>query len=612
MSPRRSSRARSSAIPQAPSQAGSSNSSTYAKNTRTAQRSESIEDSATLDGDASTEPMAPRRSRRNGAEDSRDPSQIAKQEPGLESMQDPLEDDPEEVTRCICGSSEYPGPTPSVVAAGKTSSVDPFNKDIGDFFVQCDKCLVWQHGGCMGFHDEANLPEEYYCELCKPKLHKIEITTHGKRSHYLPNQQPQPQPQPEKPQSSRSSSLSSGDPSKKESKNAMSESTRRRATMNSRGAYDEDEALRRAIEESNRELGVGTLGKRAREDGDESKPAMKRQRTGSVSSESRHSASPPATDDGSTKAGVRSKQSLRGLAAKNSKEREARDKAKEQQAAARAEAASKRNARSERRRGEGRSQIEADKLGALVLTTDIDSPPPSPSVSPSKALGAALQRRKDKAETPPASSRPAPKPKNSRNRGGRRVGRNQYTRDRDFNGMLDSGTPMGDMSEHNGNANGRNSPGHYNINGESGRSSKAKTHPARTSLNEMKRRVAAILEFVGQMQTQSSRHLAANKGGGRAGGGADQSGSGSSSEKGTPAAAAATAAAGVASLVKAVQAATEDVAEAEALDEDGDAAKGKLRFRDDGEFRDMGSTEMMEALTRELIAWQKVFGVYSK
>ena len=39
--------------------------------------------------------------------------------------------------------------------------------------------------------------------------------------------------------------------------------------MNSRGAYDEDEALRRAIEESNRELGVGTLGKRAREDGDE-------------------------------------------------------------------------------------------------------------------------------------------------------------------------------------------------------------------------------------------------------------------------------------------------------------------------------------------------------
>jgi hypothetical protein len=31
----------------------------------------------------------------------------------------------------------------------------------------------------MGFHDEANLPEEYYCELCKPKLHKIQKTPDG-------------------------------------------------------------------------------------------------------------------------------------------------------------------------------------------------------------------------------------------------------------------------------------------------------------------------------------------------------------------------------------------------------------------------------------------------
>lgn len=54
-----------------------------------------------------------------------------------------------------------------------------FTKETGDFFVQCDKCLVWQHGGCMGFHDEANLPEEYYCELCKPKLHKIQKTPEG-------------------------------------------------------------------------------------------------------------------------------------------------------------------------------------------------------------------------------------------------------------------------------------------------------------------------------------------------------------------------------------------------------------------------------------------------
>ena len=42
--------------------------------------------------------------------------------------------------------------------------------------------------------------------------------------------------------------------------------TKRRATMNSRGAYDEDEMLRQAIEESKAD---NTLGKRGRDDNDE-------------------------------------------------------------------------------------------------------------------------------------------------------------------------------------------------------------------------------------------------------------------------------------------------------------------------------------------------------
>lgn len=64
---------------------------------------------------------------------------------------------------------------------------------------------------------------------------------------------------------SRDSSLSSSGQRKKDPKNRQ-EPTKRRATMNSRVAYDEDELIRRAIEES-REM--GTLGKRTREDGDE-------------------------------------------------------------------------------------------------------------------------------------------------------------------------------------------------------------------------------------------------------------------------------------------------------------------------------------------------------
>jgi hypothetical protein len=82
------------------------------------------------------------------------------------------------------------------------------------------------------------------------------VINRTKSSHYLPVLQAV---------SSRSSSLSSNEQRKKEGKGRQ-EPTKRRATMNSRVAYDDDELLRRAIEES-REM--GTLGKRSRDDADE-------------------------------------------------------------------------------------------------------------------------------------------------------------------------------------------------------------------------------------------------------------------------------------------------------------------------------------------------------
>jgi hypothetical protein len=236
---------------------------------------------------------------------------------------------------------------------------------------------------------------------------------------------------------------------------------------------------------------------------------------------------------------------------------------------------------------------------------DLDSPPPSPSVSPSKHA----QRGKDANDNHAGNAgKSTAKSKNARNaRTGRRLGRNQYTRDRDLaNG--DGDTPMRDVGhDANGSGNGRGSPHHNGINGESGRSSKAKTHPARTSLNEMKRRVAAILEFVGQMQTQSSRQSNSGK--------ETKSGSGSNSEKSTPV----TGALGVVGLMKAVQAASDHVAGEVDGDDSSDATAngnglvvGKLKLRDEGEFRAMGSTEMMESLTRELMDWQQVYGVYQR
>ena len=143
--------------------------------------------------------------------------------------------------------------------------------------------------------------------------------------------------------------------------------------MNSRAAYDEDEVLRKVLEESKHEGGTtsenGNRKKRSRDDSEEcvppatpsvagssadklchrTKPEIKRQRTGSRSP----SNSPVLeSEDDSTKASA-PKQKPRGAAAKSQREKEQRDKERETQ---RNEAANRRKGRAERRKGDGRLQ----------------------------------------------------------------------------------------------------------------------------------------------------------------------------------------------------------------------------------------------------------------
>lgn len=66
----------------------------------------------------------------------------------------PSDEDEEEeaIIRCICGVQDDEG---------------------GRVMICCDRCTAWQHNDCMGLtEDENELPEEYYCELCKPENHK--------------------------------------------------------------------------------------------------------------------------------------------------------------------------------------------------------------------------------------------------------------------------------------------------------------------------------------------------------------------------------------------------------------------------------------------------------
>lgn len=75
--------------------------------------------------------------------------------------QNVAQDDSEDVTRCLCGGSLY--------------------TDDGDdpMYIQCDTCLVWQHGGCVGIYDDSQAPETYFCELCRPDLHRLSVRSNG-------------------------------------------------------------------------------------------------------------------------------------------------------------------------------------------------------------------------------------------------------------------------------------------------------------------------------------------------------------------------------------------------------------------------------------------------
>ena len=153
--------------------------------------------------------------------------------------------------------------------------------------------------------------------------------------------------------------------------------------------------------------------------------------------------------------------------------------------------------------------------------------------------------------------------------------RSQLTRDNLHNG---DDSPLREASRDD---HGSPSTNNGFMNGESGRPSRPKyLNPNRTSLNEMKRRVAGIIEFVSRLQTEHS-------------------GSASSDSSGTPN--------GTASngdrlhhgntLAKGVEA--------------GLAAKRNGGV-DSRTFREMNSKDMMEELMRGAFNWQSSYGKYGE
>ena len=190
MSPRRSSRARTTQSASAPMHTNSSTSSissgraersTRSHNKASSPHASKLPRSLSLDDpDEHTKP--PLRRTRSGHEDIKENAVSKRQE------QDDKEVEEEDVTRCICGHSEYQGLPNSTSDALKqaakdngdvSASSETVPEDAGGLFIQCDTCKVWQHNCCVGILNEGMTPEEYFCELCRKDLHRLMTASNG-------------------------------------------------------------------------------------------------------------------------------------------------------------------------------------------------------------------------------------------------------------------------------------------------------------------------------------------------------------------------------------------------------------------------------------------------
>ncbi|KAK5113010.1 hypothetical protein LTR85_011032 [Meristemomyces frigidus] len=387
--------------------------------------------------------------------------------------------DEEEITRCICGQQEYPGPPLSEAF----SSADVQGDDAGGLFIQCDGCSVWQHGGCVGIVEESQSPDKYYCEECRPKLHDQHTDTRGPRAAAVQaekainnkNSQKYSIYNPVQSKTARKGSVSKHDDSaKKERETTASRACadpttgRRRGTMRSKEHDDEEEQLRIVLEESKREVaGSGTgrrNGKRARDDSEDVKQENKRQRTASesITSLSRTATVDDESDEDNPSAS-RAKKARADLV-QLQRQAELREKEKERERA-RAEAAGRRLERAGRRRVDEEAGDETPKPSTSART----SPPPS-SQPPSPPTFIAPDKI-------PQKKGPGKKTK--------KLGNNQYTKNRDFSNLAllssphskkrqlvnnQGGASSGDEQMPNGdthptntsNSTNKNSPGHEN------------------------------------------------------------------------------------------------------------------------------------------------------
>ncbi|KAL1991785.1 hypothetical protein VTN49DRAFT_5093 [Thermomyces lanuginosus] len=595
MTPRRSSRARTSQPSPALHHLNSSSSgNSLTRGERSTRSSNKLSSPQRSSNRSQSTDDVPQTRQRRARDDDLDGPSNARNE---EEEEEEGDNDDEEITRCLCGQQEYPGLPPSRRAAlsrgrhrGGDSRGSPGDgsdalgsDDIGSMFIQCDSCKVWQHGGCVGIMDEAMSPDEYFCEECRRDLHKITNESNGAQSsQFLPVAA-----------TSSPGSTSRESSSDDRRKLRQNDPPKRRSTMNSReAAYDEEEQLRRAIEESKEEARMShddagsRRPKRGRTDSEATKQAVKRQRTSSPSpsevAQPSNPASAPASDD-------ESKPKTNGTKRQRGSNREL-----DEPEAEAPESTTRRKSRSDRRRE------ESDHEGEASSTKSTGPAPATADAEPSEA----------RPDTPvPPTEQAAPRASNRKSgrppaRRGGRSGRNHQNRDRDQANGDGRQSPNSPSQRDRG----RDSPQGANgahVNGtEKGKP--RYLNPHRTSMTELKRRVAAILDFISRMQVEMA--VSGESSSTPPGGNHDNSRQGSHTS----------AVQGLQEKLDGMLQTTKDETGKQAsADGAATAADGQGSSTGDGknaatvkerDFKDLSSVEMMDVLTRHLLKWQQEYG----
>lgn len=422
---------------------------------------------------------------------------------------DDLPEEEDEAVRCLCGSEDYPGPPPVNGPDADIFAAIELTDEVTGFFVQCDVCKVWQHGACVGIFSAESSPDEYFCEQCRKDLHKIHAATNGQKySKYVPLSR-------QSRATSRAASIAKDD--KNSSKNSRpgtaTQSSKRRSTMNSRDAAYDDEQLRRAIEISKEEKTNDSVESNARRtkrgrsgSEDNNNAIVKRQRTSSRSVSPRPVEKPNHVEDEASEDNMEARNGAKASARSHRHQLETAEKDDKERV--RQEATNARKGRADRRRADDSDLSEEIPLAASAKVNQhkpVESPTKERSPSILQAPG-----------TPPTSH---PTTSSSHKRGARSnrrgKGKNQYTKDRD----VDGGSPARSMSRdlqkgaEPAAATATSSTttttatttatttGQSKSSATENRGSRGKGNTVnKMSMLDMKRRVAAIMEFISRTQ----------------------------------------------------------------------------------------------------------------